>query len=74
LTEGRILDISGQGAFFAPGHPVTWVVNEAVAIRFDSEPNLRGLDIPARVRWVGFSPRHNCHGFGLEFQHRPVPF
>ena len=71
---GAVLDISAHGAFFCPEGEVTEegasgpvAVGQVVAIAFDSEPNLMGLDLPCRVRWVGFSDTHGRHGFGLEF-------
>jgi hypothetical protein len=69
LVSGAVLDISRQGAFFCPedGQPMALAVGQVLAIAFESEPTLAGIEIPCRVRWVGFSAAHNRHGFGLEF-------
>lgn len=70
VLPGAVLDISAHGAFFCPeAHALSGalVVGQVVAIAFDSEPNLAGLDLPCRVRWVGFSSAHGRHGIGLEF-------
>ena len=70
VLAGAVLDISAHGAFFCPeGQPASGAleVGQVVAIAFDSEPNLAGLDLPCRVRWVGFSAAHGRHGIGLEF-------
>jgi hypothetical protein len=75
VLAGAVLDISAHGAFFSPD-PVeagaSLAVGDVVAIAFDSEPNLAGLDLPCRVRWVGYSNAHGRHGIGLEFTHGPL--
>lgn len=73
VVIGAVLDISAHGAFFCPEDedaPLT--VGQVVAIAFESEPNLAGIDLPCRVRWVGFSSAHGRRGVGLEFVSGPV--
>jgi hypothetical protein len=75
VMPGCVLDISAHGAFFSPdGHDpdAGLAVGQVVAIAFESEPNLAGIDLPCRVRWVGFSQSHGCRGFGLEFVSGPI--
>jgi hypothetical protein len=69
VVTGSVLDISRHGAFFCPeeGQPLAVAVGQVVAIAFESEPTLAGIEVPCRVRWVGFSETHGRHGFGLEF-------
>jgi c-di-GMP-binding flagellar brake protein YcgR len=74
---GTILDISAHGAFFAPadGAPAALTgrleVNDKIALRF-SEDGLSGLELPARVKWIGYSPTHRRTGIGVEFSHVPM--
>lgn len=70
---GAVLDMTAHGAFFCPddGQPMALRAGQVVAIAFDSEPNLAGIDLPCRVRWVGFSATHARHGFGLELTGGP---
>lgn len=75
---GAILDISAHGAFFAPEGVRSrdelarrLRVDEKIALRFDDE-GLDGLEIPARVKWIGYSPTHDAVGFGVEFSHLPM--
>jgi hypothetical protein len=78
VVSGSVLDISAHGAFFAPeGNPPelaedSITVGQRVAIAFDSEPNLVGLDLPCRVRWIGYSSAHRRRGVGLEFTSGPI--
>jgi len=69
VVPGSVLDISRHGAFFCPedGQPMALAVGQVVNICFESEPTLAGIEVPCRVRWVGFSTTHGRHGFGLEF-------
>lgn len=70
---GSVLDISAHGAFFCPEgtHP-DLEVGQVVAIAFESEPNLAGIDLPCRVRWIGYSSAHGRVGVGLEFVSGPI--
>ncbi len=73
LVTGAVLDISAHGAFFSPeGQPPTLAVGQVVAIAFESEPNLAGIDLPCRVRWIGYSSAHGRLGVGLEFVSGPI--
>src|SRR5678810_736878 len=76
VVVGAVLDISAHGAFFCPepaeNSNEQLQVGQAVAIAFDSEPNLAGIDLPCRVRWVGFSAMHGRYGFGVEFTSGPI--
>jgi c-di-GMP-binding flagellar brake protein YcgR len=69
MVSGAVLDISRHGAFFCPedGQPMALAIGQIVEIAFESEPTLAGIEVPCRVRWVGFSATHGRHGFGLEF-------
>ncbi|HLU66936.1 MAG TPA: PilZ domain-containing protein [Kofleriaceae bacterium] len=71
---GAVLDISAHGAFFCPepDGAAELAVGQVVAIAFDGEPNLAGIDLPCRVRWVGFSSAHGRRGVGLEFTGGPI--
>lgn len=68
-VSGTVLDITRQGAFFCPddAQPLTLTVDQIVIIEFESEPALAGIEMPCRVRWIGYSDRHGRHGVGLEF-------
>jgi Tfp pilus assembly protein PilZ len=75
VLTGAVLDISAHGAFFCPANdvdPDAFHVGQPVALAFESEPNLAGLDLPCRVRWIGFSAAHGRHGFGVEFTGGPI--
>lgn len=73
VIAGSVLDISAHGAFFSPdGQQVPLAIGQVVAIAFESEPNLAGIDLPCRVRWVGYSSAHGCVGVGLEFVSGPI--
>lgn len=73
VVVGSVLDISAHGAFFCPeGSQVELAVGQVVAIAFESEPNLAGIDLPCRVRWVGYSSAHGRTGVGLEFVSGPI--
>ena len=78
VVSGAVLDISAHGAFFSPESEPAGLEDDAlsvgqmVAIAFDSEPNLAGLDLPCRVRWVGYSSAHRRRGVGLEFTSGPI--
>jgi hypothetical protein len=76
VTVGSVLDISAHGAFFCPeredGIIELFRVGQPVALAFESEPNLAGLDLPCRVRWIGFSAAHGRTGFGVEFVGGPI--
>ena len=75
VLVGSVLDISAHGAFFCPEVDVATLalrVGQPVALAFESEPNLAGLDLPCRVRWIGYSATHGRHGFGVEFTGGPV--
>jgi hypothetical protein len=73
VVAGAVLDISAHGAFFSPdGQPPSLFVGQVVAIAFESEPNLAGIDLPCRVRWIGFSSAHGRQGVGLEFVSGPI--
>lgn len=74
-----MLDICGHGVFFSPkvpdsDTPVSSIirVGAPAAISFDAEPNLAGLDLPCRIRWIGYSEAHRRQGFGLEFTTEPI--
>jgi hypothetical protein len=69
VVSGTVLDITRRGAFFSPddGQPLALAVGQIVTINFESEPNLAGIEVPCRVRWVGMSTAHGRHGVGLEF-------
>jgi hypothetical protein len=75
VVTGSVLDISRQGAFFCPedGQPMALAAGQIVAITFESEPTLAGIEVPCRVRWVGYSETHARHGFGLEFGAQTIP-
>ena len=75
---GTVLDMSAHGAFFCPevepvGEGAAFRVGQPLALAFESEPNLAGIDLPCRVRWVGFSATHGRRGYGVEFTGGPVP-
>lgn len=73
VVAGSVLDISAHGAFFCPEeHEPPLLVGQVVAIAFESEPNLAGIDLPCRVRWVGYSSAHGRRGVGLEFVSGPM--
>ena len=73
MVTGSVLDISAHGAFFSPEVEETLLlVGQIVAIAFESEPNLAGIDLPCRVRWVGYSSAHGRIGVGLEFVSGPL--
>jgi hypothetical protein len=73
VVVGAVLDISAHGAFFSPEDPPpSLVVGQVVAIAFESEPNLAGIDLPCRVRWIGYSSAHGRTGVGLEFVSGPI--
>lgn len=75
ILTGSVLDISAHGAFFCPEAALdaaTISVGQPVALAFESEPNLAGLDLPCRVRWIGYSATHGRHGFGVEFTGGPI--
>lgn len=73
VVPGSVLDISAHGAFFCPeGSSPALEVGQVVAIAFESEPNLAGIDLPCRIRWVGYSNAHGRRGVGLEFVSGPI--
>ena len=73
MVFGSVLDISAHGAFFCPeGSQLSLAVGQVVAIAFESEPNLAGIDLPCRVRWIGYSSAHGRTGVGLEFVSGPI--
>ena len=75
IVIGSVLDISAHGAFFCPEAdvgPDAFRVGQSVALAFESEPNLAGLDLPCRVRWFGYSATHGRQGFGVEFTGGPI--
>ena len=73
MVIGSVLDISAHGAFFCPeGAELELAVGQVVAIAFESEPNLAGIDLPCRVRWIGYSSAHGRTGVGLEFVSGPI--
>lgn len=75
VLVGSVLDISAHGAFFCPEATFdddAIRVGQPVALAFESEPNLAGLDLPCRVRWIGYSAAHGRHGFGVEFTGGPI--
>jgi hypothetical protein len=74
VVVGSVLDISAHGAFFCPEgqHQPRLSVGQVVAIAFESEPNLAGIDLPCRVRWIGYSNAHGRVGVGLEFVSGPI--
>jgi hypothetical protein len=73
VIAGSVLDISAHGAFFCPDtqHP-DLAIGQVVAIAFESEPNLAGIDLPCRIRWIGYSNAHGREGVGLEFVSGPI--
>lgn len=73
VIVGSVLDISAHGAFFSPeGQQPALSIGQVVAIAFESEPNLAGIDLPCRVRWIGYSSAHGRSGVGLEFVSGPI--
>jgi hypothetical protein len=73
IVVGAVLDISAHGAFFCPEEPHPHLaIGQVVAIAFESEPNLAGIDLPCRVRWIGYSNAHGRRGVGLEFVSGPL--
>jgi hypothetical protein len=78
IIVGEILDISAHGAFFAPADDGTGLslarqfsLDQKIALQF-SEEALVGLELPAKIRWIGYSPTHRRVGFGVEFSHLPL--
>ncbi|HEU5056968.1 MAG TPA: PilZ domain-containing protein [Kofleriaceae bacterium] len=73
VVPGSVLDISAHGVFFSPEgtHPEL-EVGQVVAIAFENEPNLAGIDLPCRIRWIGWSTAHGRRGVGLEFVSGPI--
>jgi hypothetical protein len=76
---GDILDINAYGAFFAPdaAHDADALArlvtpNQKVALTF-RDAGLDGLELPARIRWIGYSAAHGRVGFGVQFSHAPMP-
>ena len=73
MVPGSVLDISAHGVFFCPeGSYPTLAIGQVVAIAFESEPNLAGIDLPCRIRWIGWSSAHGRRGVGLEFVSGPI--
>jgi len=73
VVPGSVLDISAHGVFFCPeGSYPTLAIGQVVAIAFESEPNLAGIDLPCRIRWIGWSSAHGRRGVGLEFVSGPI--
>ena len=73
MVPGSVLDISAHGVFFCPeGSYPALAIGQVVAIAFESEPNLAGIDLPCRIRWIGWSDAHGRRGVGLEFVSGPI--
>ncbi len=84
-ATGLILDLSGGGAFFGPS--LHWQdeqfvkrtpfarlvrVGDQILFRYREDWYMPQIEILATLRWTGYSPRHHCHGYGLEFESEPV--
>jgi hypothetical protein len=75
-VHGQVLDITAHGAFFAPDDIVAvgealLAIAEKVALRL-ADTALHDLELPARIRWIGYSLAHGRLGFGVEFSHQPL--
>lgn len=79
-TSGLMLDLSEGGLFVGPAigwQDETFVkhtpfarlvqIGDDVVLSYREAWYAPEVLVVATVRWVGYSPTHQCHGFGFEF-------
>lgn len=61
-VEGVVLDTNPWGVFFAPSGYLKRSVGRLVRLGLNAT-----VSLIASVRWEGWSTRHGCLGFGLNY-------
>lgn len=64
---GSLYDFSAGGAFLSPFGLVTHNIREGDVVWIDMNSDGDRAPLSGVVRWRGYSQRHSCTGFGLEF-------
>lgn len=65
-TRAAVRDISSGGAFIEPSANASWKRNDW--LRFSAG----GSGVRSRVTWQGWSVRHGCYGYGIQFDRSVV--
>lgn len=68
--SGRLHDISAGGAFLSPAANAPGQVCPGDTIWIELSLETGFVALSSTVRWCGFSERHGCSGFGVEFDER----
>ena len=69
----EVLDLTSKGAFIVAPEtlPQGLGVERHVKGQLKAGPDGKALEVAAIVRWTGWSERHQCAGFGVEFENVP---
>ena len=74
MISSKIYDCTAKGAFLRADEDILERVSVNDTISLKGVVKSIPFSIDATVRWKGWSQRHDCAGFGIEFQTKHLVF